>query len=239
MKSGQSFTNDSDDHHKASFFDLFKHSKRIDIILMIVGGFGALVMGGIQPIFFYLIGSIYNEVDPESGREDYYESATNIAKYLIIFAAVFMVASYIAVTSWIFVGSRQGYYYRRELFNSIIRQDPEWYDENNVAELPGGLMSDSLKIERATGDKLILLIAMIAMILASFIMAIIVATQITLICLALGPLTLLGVYVMSTAMEESARKTNTSYKKAGGITEEVLNEIKTVTAHKGVRVLGC
>ncbi len=32
-------------------------------------------------------------------------------------------------------------------------------------------------------------------------------------------------------MEESARKTDKRYKKAGGITEEALNEIKTFTAH--------
>jgi ATP-binding cassette subfamily B (MDR/TAP) protein 1 len=216
---------------RASFIALFKYAECMDIFLMLFGTFGAMIMGGIQPVLFLLLGELFNNIDAEEVKQSYYDSAVEIAIYLTIFGGVFMVSSYIAVTSWIFVGSRQGYYYRRELFKSILHKDPEWYDERNVAELPGGLIGDSLKIERATGDKLIVLIFVITMVLASLIMALIVATQLTLICFAIGPFTFIGLYITSSAMEQSARQFDTSYKKAGGIAEEALTEIKTVAAH--------
>lgn len=102
-----------------------------------------------------------------------------------------------------------------------------------MAEIPQIITSDCLKIERATGDKLVILIFTSSMIIASFILALAQGTQLTLICFLFGPLAGGGMYMTNSGLEQSAKAADYSYKVAGGISEEALSDIKTVSALNG------
>ena len=50
-----------------------------------------------------------------------------------------------------------------------------------------------------------------------------------------GPIVVYGLYLLNKGAEQHARASDTSYRKAGGIAEEALQEIKTVASLNGQR----
>ena len=196
-----------------------------------MGVMGAVAMGVIQPFLFYYVGRIYTDLRPDHMREDFYDHAVLIVYYLLGFGAIYVLFAYIAVIFFAIVGSRQSTHFRREYMKAILRQDSAWFDSRSVSELPNSLTSDTIKIEKATGDKLAVVLFTSAMVVTAMVISVYQTLQLTLVGLAFAPLMVGGLYVSNKTMERSAEMDDRSYKKAGGIAEEALTEIKTVSAH--------
>jgi len=214
-----------------SFWKLYQFSTKLDYALILVGGLCAVGMGIIQPLLFYWVGDIYVDLKPMDLQESYYNNTVQVCYLLLIFGSVYTVLAYVAVMTLVTVGSRQSNHYRREYMAAVLRQDPEWFDRRAVAELPNALTSDTVKIERATGDKLVMVIFTSIMVIAALVIAIIQGLQLTLIACAFGPFEVGGLMLGNRTMERTAYVNDLAYKKAGGIAEEALTEIKTVSAH--------
>ena len=197
---------------------------------MTVGALCAVGMGVIQPLLFYLVGDIYRTMHPTSTPEDYYDKAVDITYQMLIFGSVYSVLSYAAVVAWIFVGSRQAHHFRREYLSALLRQDVAWFDQRNVAQLPNSVASDTLRIEKATGDKLVAVIFISVMLVTSIVISLRESAQLTLVDLAFSPLMAGGMAITNRTMEKNAKAEDASYMASGGIAEEVLTEVKTVVA---------
>lgn len=218
---------------KAPFFSLFKNATCFDYILMLFGTLGAIGMGILQPLFFLFMSNFFNSMGPGSTLDDFYEKSLLVVYYLIIFGVVFTFFGWIAVMSWVIVGARQGSAFRLKYFEAIMEMDPGWLDSKTIAELPNSIATDTLKIERAAGDKLVVMIFISSMILASFIIAIIEGLQMTLISFFFCPFIVFGLILLNKGVEQSAKAADTSYRKASAIVEEALQEIKTVASLNG------
>jgi ABC-type multidrug transport system fused ATPase/permease subunit len=217
--------------YSPAFRNLFKYAVGRDYCYIACGLAGAIGMGVIQPFIFYYVGRIYTDLDPENLREDFYDNCIFIVYLFLGSGALYVLCAYIAVIFFALVGSRQANHFRREYMRAVLRQDPEWYDSRAIAELPNALTSDTIKIEKATGDKLAMVVFTAAMILSALIISIYQVLQLTLVSLAFAPLMIGGMYMSNKALERNAKMDDQSYKKAGGIVEEALSEIKTVQAH--------
>ena len=200
---------------------------------MIVGSLGAIGMGIIQPLFFVFMATFFNGNSTNSTVDDFYNNAVTMTYYLIIFGTSFAFCGWLSVMCWVIVGARQGSIFRQKFFCSIISSDPGWLDGKTIAEIPGAIASDTLKIERAAGDKLVIIIFTTSMVVASMIIALIEGTQLTLAILAFGPIVVGGLYVLQKGTEQAAKASDVSYRKAGGIAEEALQEIRTVASLNG------
>jgi len=213
-----------------SFWRLFTYSNRVDYLLMLVGVVCAMGMGVIQPLLFYLVGDIYRSMHPTSTPHEYYDKAVDITYQMLIYGSVYSVLSYGAVVAWIFVGSRQAHHFRREYLSAILRQDVAWFDERNVAQLPSAVASDTLRIEKATGDKLVAVIFISVMLVTALLISLNESAQLTLLDLAFSPLMAGGMALTNRTMEKTAKSEDASYLVSGGIAEEALSEVKTVAA---------
>lgn len=218
---------------KPSFKNLFKFCSTKDLIFMVAGTLSAFVMGLVQPLLFYLMGDFFNQMGPLTTPEDFYEDAKTLCLYMVIFGGVFIVFAYFAVMLWVQVGARQGMHFRKHYFEKVLQMDPEWFDARHPAELPMSIATDTLKIERASGDKLVIIFFTFSMILTSFIIALVEGTALALIAFCFGPVVAGGLFLTNNGMEQSAKAADTSYRKAGGVAEEALEEIKTVAALNG------
>ena len=188
-------------------------------------------MGVIQPLLFYWVGDIYVGLNPLNLQEDYFNNTVQVCYLLLIFGTVYTILAYLAVMTLVTVGSRQSNHYRREYMAAVLRQDPEWFDKRAVAELPNALTADTVKIERATGDKLVMVIFTFIMMIAAIVIAILQGLQLTLVACAFSPFMVGGLIIGNRTMERTAHVNDLAYRKAGGIAEEALTEIKTVSAH--------
>ena len=217
----------------ASFSLLFKYSTCLDYLLMVLGTAGAFGMGILQPLFFTFMADFFSGMGENSSADDFYENSKQVVYLLIIFGAVFTGCGWVAVICWVTVGSRQGKIYREKYFRAALNIDPAWYDSKAIAEIPGLISSDSLKVERAAGDKLVIFAFTSSMVVSAYIIALILSTQLTLICLFFAPFIIFGLALLNKGAEQAAKAADISYRKAGGIAEEALQEIKTVAALNG------
>ncbi|OMJ81471.1 hypothetical protein SteCoe_18035 [Stentor coeruleus] len=218
---------------KASFLSLFKFAGPLDYFLMFTGTLGAVCMGIYQPVFFLFMANFLNGMGDEATHDDFYNKSITVTYFMIIFGSVFMICGWIAVMSWVIIGARQGSHFRKKYFKAILNVDSEYLDKRAIAEIPTSITTDTLKIERAAGDKLVIIIFTASMILSSFIMGIIIGTQLAFVTLCFGPLIVFGLILLNNGTEQSAKAADTSYRKAGGIAEEALQEIKTVASLNG------
>ena len=178
-----------------SFFRLFSYSNSVDYVFMAVGVLGAVGMGIIQPLLFYLVGDIYRDMHPTTTPDDYYNKAVDMTKQMLIWGSVYSVCSYIAVVAWIFVGSRQAHHFRREYLQAILKQDVAWFDQRNVSQLPNAVANDTIRIEKACGDKLVAFIFITVMVITAFVISLKETVQLTLLSLAFSPLMVGGMAV--------------------------------------------
>jgi len=216
---------------RLSFFRLFQYSVGTDYLLILLGTLSAIGMGVIQPLLFFYIGDIYTSIKPEDAESDFYDKSVEVAYLLLILGTVYIIVAYIAVVSWVSVGSRQSNHFRERYMEAVLRQDPEWFDQQAVAELPNVLTSDTIKIERACGDKLVMIIFTSVMVISAMVITFIQVLQLLLVALPFAVPMVGGLYLTNRTMERNARMDDTSYREAGGIAEEALTEIKTVAAH--------
>ena len=218
---------------KASFKSLFIFATSLDYFLMFIGSCAAIGMGIIQPLFFLFMSQFFNGMGSGATLDDFYNKAVTVVYLMVIFGTVFIVCGWLAVMCWVVVGARQGSRFRAKYFEAMMRIDPEWLDGKQMAEIPASIANDTLKIERAAGDKLVIIIFTFSMIFSSMIMAIVVGLQLMLVCMCFGPFVVGGLYVLNRGTEQSAKIADTSYRKAGGIAEEALQEIRTVASLNG------
>ena len=221
---------------RLSFFRLFQYARGMDYVLILVGTLGAMGMGIIQPLLFLYIGRIYSSIDASEVKTDFYDKAVEVAYLLIIFGFVYTLVAYIAVVAWVSVGSRQSNHFRERYMEAVLRQDPEWFDKRAVAELPNILTSDTIKIERSCGDKLVMIIFTSVMVISAIVITIVEVLQLLLVALPFAVPMTGGLYICNKTMERNAKMDDTSYREAGGIAEEALTEIKTVAAHNAQEV---
>ena len=110
-------------------------------------------------------------MDENSDDDDYYDNTVEMTFLIIYCGLAFVLFGYIAVATFVIIGARQGFRFRQKYFKRILQQDAGWYDSKAVAELPSSLSNDTLKVERAVGDKLIMVIFIFSMIVCGMIMA--------------------------------------------------------------------
>lgn len=220
-------------NEKAPFLSLFKYATCLDYLLMFIGTCGAVGMGILQPLLFVFMANFFSS--NTDSKSEFYDKSMEVVNLLLIFGGVFTVCGWVAVVCFVTVGTRQAKIYREKYFTAIINIDPSWFDTKSIAEIPSQVSSDCLKIERAAGDKLVIFVFTSSMILASIIIALIYSTQLALLCLFFGPCIVFGLMLLNKGAEQAAKSADTSYRKAGGIAEEALQEIKTVASLNGQR----
>jgi ATP-binding cassette, subfamily B (MDR/TAP), member 1 len=220
---------------KSSFVSLFRYATKLDYLLIFVSVIAAIGMGVIQPLFFVVLSSFFNSYGTNTSVDDFYNSSLTVVYTLIGFGGGFIILGWIAVSFFVIVGARIGKSFRENYFDTILKLDPSWLDNKAIAELPQSLANDSLKIERATGDKLVMLIFIGSMVIASIIIAFVFGTQLAVIALGFAPFMLIGLVLLNKGTEQSSKASDKSYSKAAGIAEEALQEIRTVASLNGQR----
>jgi ABC-type multidrug transport system fused ATPase/permease subunit len=122
---------------------------------------------------------------------------------------------------------------RRAFFKSIMRQNINWCDDNQVGELTTKLFDDLERIKEGTGDKVSLAIQYTSQFLGGFIVAFTYDWRLTLIMMSLSPLLIICGAFVTNLVANSTMAEAENYAKAGAIAEECISSIRTVYAFNG------
>ena len=119
---------------------------------------------------------------------------------------------------------------KKHYFRLILKQEQGWFDDNNVYEIATKVQAQLEQIEMGIGDRFGQLIVMITEIISGIIVSFITSWKFTLIFFTSFPLIITGALIMGVCMKNIMVLSRKTYETAGGVAEELLYNIKTVTS---------
>ena len=139
-------------------------------------------------------------------------------KKQLIYGAISFVCNFLSVCFWSLIGNRAVYNLKKKYFTTILAQEQGWFDANNAFEFATKVQAQLEQVEQGIGDKIGLVITMVAQCIVGFIFAFIASWKLTLVMLCVAPFIIfLSIFLMFSLKKGIvlARKT---WETAGGIT---------------------
>lgn len=158
-------------------------------------------------------------------------SSTN--RIFLILSFVVWVISFIQLYFALASANLIGNNMRTRFFDSLIRQQPAFYDKAQAGVLTNLVVSDINLIQAGIGDKLATATHYITTFVAGIIVGLIYGWKMTLLVLAVTPLLIISGAIFGNASAEATGEGLGSYGEAGGIASETFSLIRTVTAFQG------
>ncbi len=235
-----------------SIFKLYFHiSGTLEIILSVIAIIMTIGAGCSNAIMNWIFGDSSNsftmatEIDVikeflpkdifdilfEYIMEDEIEPIINkkINQFLII-GAVMFVCNFLMMFLWSYLALRQVHWLKNNYFRIILNQEQGWFDENNAFEFATKVQAQLEQIELGLGDRLGQFIMMLTELIAGFVVAFIASWELTLILLTSFPFIIGGALIMTFTLKNLIVNSRKTYEIAGGVAEELLYNIKTVTS---------
>eukprot|EP01061_Rhynchopus_euleeides_P024947 TRINITY_DN401_c0_g1_i5.p1 TRINITY_DN401_c0_g1~~TRINITY_DN401_c0_g1_i5.p1 ORF type:complete len:1493 (+),score=724.20 TRINITY_DN401_c0_g1_i5:417-4481(+) len=132
-------------------------------------------------------------------------------------------------------GERQIQRIRELYFQSLLSQEPGWFDLQKAGALTQRLHGDTQVIYKGIAEQAGFFFMQSVTIISSYTIGFISSWRLTLVLLAASPAILIAGVIMQRVVSNMAQRTRTAYSKAGGCAEESLTAIRTVHAFNAHR----
>ncbi|MBR3720839.1 MAG: ATP-binding cassette domain-containing protein, partial [Clostridia bacterium] len=154
---------------------------------------------------------------------------TQIKRFLIV-GVIVGICHFLSICFWTLIGSRMCHSLKRRYFTVILSQEQGWFDANNAFEFATKVQAQLEQVEMGIGEKFGQIITMISQCIIAFVFAFIISWKVTLVMLSIAPLIILDVLFLVNALKTGIIMGRKTWEKAGGLAEEMLYNIKTVTS---------
>jgi ABC-type multidrug transport system fused ATPase/permease subunit len=171
--------------------------------------------------------------DQDTPSSELVSDVGGIAKWFIVLAAIAFVLSYFQVQLQMSVSQRTCTRIRKLYFTSLMRQDFAWYDSENSGELTSRVASDVNLIQAGIGDKVGSAAQFLASAVVGFVIAFFYSWKLTLVIFSITPVLVVCGAVFAQLTASSVGEGQGAYGSAGGVANETLSLIKTVSAFGG------
>eukprot|EP01105_Mastigella_eilhardi_P002857 TRINITY_DN136_c0_g1_i1.p1 TRINITY_DN136_c0_g1~~TRINITY_DN136_c0_g1_i1.p1 ORF type:complete len:421 (-),score=134.59 TRINITY_DN136_c0_g1_i1:1189-2451(-) len=223
---------------------MFKYADVWDVLLLLVGTVAAMGHGVTLPLLAYYMGNLVDAFYPvyptdilpnASDFKDHIKVGVHMniimEKVRIIFYLA--LACFFSALIYVFLyrvsAIRQSIRMRNKYFKSVISQEIGWSDARHAGELTERV-NDILKIEEALGDKFGAGIAAFSTFIAGWAIGISQGWKLGLVIAAATPSVFFIVFACTAGVKVSTTKSQKALALAGGVAEEVIGCVRTVTS---------
>ena len=226
-----------------SIFKVICHlSGVLEIVCMLFGVIVTAFSGCVSSLSGLILGNIINEltvlIDSEKLPQDKFIEKMDKVKppldrlilFLFILGACTFVSNFFMLFLWGYSAMRQMYTLKTKYFELILNQEQSFFDEHNTFEFSNKIQSQLEQIENGLGDRFSQIILMCAEIIAGFTIGFITSWKLTLIICTSFPIIILAVVISDYFSKKLVLKSKDLDDVAGGVSEELLYNIKTVTS---------
>ena len=208
--------------------EIFKYADNTEMALMIGGGIAAFFNGCGMPAFSEVFGRM---IDALVGQgKDIEDVMSNLSSVLAIIGAVVFVFSSLQVATWGISAERQARRIREKYFESALRQELGFHDEEKPGGLSARLFGDITVLRNGINDKLASGIQQGSLFVAGFGLGFYRSWRLSLVMIGTLPLIAAAGAIMSKVLSESTQQARAGYARAGDLSDEVMKNIRTVQA---------
>jgi ABC-type multidrug transport system fused ATPase/permease subunit len=219
---------DSPPKRMASIKELYANADCYDILYMALGTLGGIVSGISIPFFNVLFGTMINALNTDPAS-----FATRVKQIALSFVYVSIVnifAGTLQIYYWTKSGEKQTQKIREKYIKAILKQEIGWFDTNNPSELSTRVADQIGDIQDGIGQRSGDIVQYASQFIASFVVGFYLSWKLVLVLCCCIPCIAFCGYLMISAYNEAKVKTSDQYAGAGGLANEAISQIRTVTA---------
>ncbi|KAF3685117.1 ABC transporter B family member 15 [Capsicum annuum] len=196
-----------------------------------LGCIGAILVGGVQPAFGVVMGSMisvyflpsHNEIKEKT--KIYALASLGIAFLCLVFNILqhYIIAS---------MGERLTKRVRERMLSKILTFEIGWYDkeENFTAAICSRLAEDATVVRSLVGNRMSLLIQTIGALTTTFTICLVIAWRIALVMIVVQPVMILCFYCKGVLLKRMSQKSIKAQEESSKLAAEVVTNLRTVTA---------
>ncbi|KAJ1555502.1 hypothetical protein HK405_001296, partial [Cladochytrium tenue] len=215
---------------------LYRYATPFDWLLMAIGSVAAAAVGVSQPLVSIVFNDLtttlvtYPYSTSPTRDDDLIASAVHAALELLGIGITVLVCAFAFYSSWNVAGERQARRLREEYLAAILRQEVAWFDKTATGDLTARITADILTVQNGIAHKVALIIMSICTFISGFVIAFVKGPELAGVLCSAFPLLGLTGFLISKTMARRSTAGATFYAAAGGVAQEVLAGIRTVTA---------
>ncbi|ERN01697.1 hypothetical protein AMTRI_Chr10g229580 [Amborella trichopoda] len=215
-----------------SLWSIFMHADSVDVLLMVLGLFGAIGDGFSTPVMLLITSKIMNNLGngPSASPLQFTSNVDQNSVNLLYMACGLWVASFLEGYCWTKTGERQASRMRERYLKAVLRQDVGYFDLQvaSTADVITGVSSDSLVIQDCLSEKVPNFIMNTMTFLGSYVVAFLLLWRLALVALPFVMLLIIPGLMYGRMLMGLARKMREEYTKAGVMVEQAISSVRTV-----------
>ncbi|OEL26086.1 putative multidrug resistance protein, partial [Dichanthelium oligosanthes] len=197
----------------------------------LIGGFSAIVFGGIQPAYSYAMGSMISIYF----LRDHEEIKDKTRTYALFFAALAVLTFLVNIGqhySFDVMGEYLTKRIREQMLEKILTFEIEWFDrdDNSTGVICSQLAKDTNIVRSLMGDRMSLVIQTISAVFIAFIMGLIIAWHLALVMIAAQPIVVICFYARRVLLKSMSKKSIQAQSECSKLAAEAVSNIRTITA---------
>ena len=169
-----------------SFKSLYKFINKIEKCCIGVASTSSILMGGMLPLMIFFRGEILNEISPTTPHTTIGDRIKEGSfPFFYVLAPIFLFGS-VSFGLWILIGERVSIHFRVNYLRAVLRQDVEWFETINIAQIPTILNTQCELIKKGTGEKIGSTLVSLGLIISNIVISFTVGWALTLILIVFG-----------------------------------------------------
>ena len=228
-------------NNRVSIWKLLYHlSSKKEIFFMSLGALGSIISAVSGPLMSYNFGGAINnfsyikdieniEINIEQSKIKYFRIKIDIIiKRYLILGIILFISHFFHAFGWQYSAFFQIHNLKQNYFAIIMRQEQEYFDNNNSFELVTKVQNQLEQIELGLGEKFGFIFQKFFHIIVGISISLLISWKLSLIILSVFPLTIFLIIYFTEISKNASIISKRAYQKAGGIAEEMLYNIETI-----------
>ncbi|RLM78584.1 hypothetical protein C2845_PM12G16970 [Panicum miliaceum] len=197
----------------------------------LIGSFSAALFGGIQPMYAYIIGSMFSVYF----LTDHAEIKNKTRDHAFIFVALAVLSLLLNIGQHYNFGAMGEYLTKRireQILERILTFEIGWFDqdENSTGVICSLLAKDANIVRALVGDRMALVIQAVSAVLISWTMGLVIAWRLALVMIAVQPLIICCFYARNVLLRSVSNRSKEAQSKSSKLSFEVVSNLHNITA---------
>ncbi|KAH7851776.1 hypothetical protein Vadar_016384 [Vaccinium darrowii] len=197
----------------------------------IMGCLGAVLFGGIQPLYAFAMGSMISVYFLTDHNEIKYKTRI----YALCFVGLAIMSLLINVLqhyNFAYMGEHLTKRIRERMLSKILTFEVGWFDRdaNSSGAICSRLAKDANVVRSLVGDRMALLIQTVSAVTIACTMGLVIAWRLALVMIAVQPLVVICFYLKRVLLKNMSEKAMKAQDKSSKLAAEAVSNLRTVTA---------
>ncbi|KAH0457796.1 hypothetical protein IEQ34_013111 [Dendrobium chrysotoxum] len=197
----------------------------------ILGCTGALLIGAMQPNFWYTIGtmtSVYFLKDHDEMKE-------KIRTYSLLLVALSVACFLINIMQHYNIAAMGEYLTKRireRMLSKILTFEVGWFDqdENSTGSICSQLAKDANIVRSLVGDRMALIIQTVSAMTVAATMGLLIAWRLAIVIISLQPVIIISFYTRFVLLKKTSKKTLKAQVESSKLVADAINNLQTIAA---------